>query len=80
MSNDDFKFKAGDRVVDITTGHTGKVLNSVRGVDHNNYGVVLDEVGYVILVERSLKVEADLNSCDAMRIMDRVKYLENEDE
>lgn len=76
--SDNFKFKSGDRVVDITTGQTGNVMNAVSGVDHNNYGVMMDDVGYVVRVERVLKAEVAFNSCDALRIIDGVQGVNDE--
>jgi len=70
----EFKFKRRDRVVDIVTGHAGRVISAVKGLDDNNYGVVLDDdAGYVVRLEQNLKSEADFNSCDALRIIDGVK-------
>ena len=64
-------FKGGDRVVEIATGCAGRVMNVVRG-EAVSYGVVLDDVGYVVRLEGSLKAEVDFNSCDALRIIDGV--------
>jgi len=77
----DFKFKGGDRVVELATGRAGRVMNGERGPEGTaNYGVVLDDVGYVVRLERCLKAESDFNSCDALRVIDGVKPIQEGEE
>ena len=72
VAEEGFRFKSGDRVTQVSTGRSGKVVNAVNGVCVT-YGVIMDDYGYAVVVDGDL--EEEINSCDALRIIDSVPYV-----